>query len=329
MRYLILLLLPLLACNRPSAPRTTEFTGTAMTINYRIVIGSPLSSDQRMRVESVIQKSFKQINDIYNKWNPDSEISALNRLPSNTPITLSNELYHFLIFTDSVVHLTEGRFDPTVEPLQQLWKNHLSNGTKPSPTEINEIKPAIGWNNIHLVEGTFSKDHADTMLDLGGIAKGYAVDLLTENLLAENFSSFYVEWGGEIKTHGRHPAKRPWRVYISRFDNTNPNEAIALLELNDEALATSGDYLQKWSVGGSDYFHILDPFSLRALEITSSSIGSASVAAKSCALADGLATAALTFSSEAEAAKWLNSIIATKHPEIRFWLLSRSSRDTH
>jgi thiamine biosynthesis lipoprotein len=329
MHYLIILLCILTACERPSPIRTTEFTGTAMTIDYRIVIGTSLTPEQTTEIQNIIDTTFNEINTIYNKWNPASEISHLNSLPAHTSFALSSKLYDFLKFTDHVVSITEGRFDPTIEPLQELWKQSLSAGQELSPVEIEKIAPVIGWKNIHFNEGVFTKDHDNTMIDLGGIAKGFAVDLLAQNLEAAHINSFYVEWGGEIKTHGIHPHKRPWKVYISRFNNTNPNDAIAFVELQEEALATSGDYLQYWKVGNTLYFHILDPASLRPLQITSTSLGSASVAASSCALADGLATAALTFSSEAEASNWLEQIKKTHHPEIRYWLLGRNISDTH
>lgn len=327
MRFLILLFTLLIACNRPPPIRTTEFSGTAMTINYRIVVGSTLTPEQKIQVQNIIDSTFQEINTIYNKWNPESELSFLNKSPANTPILLSSKLYDFLVFTDHVVNLTQGRFDPTIEPLQELWKQNLSAGREPPANEIEKIAPAIGWHNIHFSGGLFSKDHAATMLDLGGIAKGFAVDLLTHNLLSENFTSFYVEWGGEIKTHGKHPQKRPWKVYISRFDNTNPNDAIAFVELHDEALATSGDYLQFWNIKDTLYFHVFEPNTLRPLKVTSQSPGSASVAATSCALADGIATAALTFPTESEATQWLDTIKTTQHPEIRYWLLSRNTSD--
>lgn len=317
----------LIACNRPQPIKTTEFTGNAMTINYRIVIGSTLTKEQQKHIDRIIQTTFNEIHTTYNKWNPDSEITLLNTLPAHTPKALSPQLHRFLQFTDNVVKLTDGRFDPTIEPLQSLWKTHLTNGNVPDDSQIDAVKQLVGWDKIHFEDGIFTKDHDGVMLDLGGIAKGLAVDLLVENIAKENISSIYVEWGGEIKTQGMHPYKRPWRISINRFEDTNANNAIAIVELNEMALATSGDYLQKWKVDDGEYFHVLDPSTCHALKIGPHTLGSASVACKSCALADGLATATLTFSTESEASRWLDSL-QNEYPELRYWLLSRSSLDS-
>lgn len=320
-------ILALASCGRSPPIKTTEFTGNAMTIDYRIVIGSPLTSEQKQRIDSIIFSTFQEVNAIYNKWNPLSELSTLNNLPAQTPRQLSPKLLKLLQLTDRVVKMTNGRFDPTIEPLQALWKKHLTQGTLPSNEEITTLKPTLGWEKIHLDDGIFTKDRGDVMLDLGGIAKGYAVDLLIDNLTKEQISGIYVEWGGEIKTSGNHPHKRPWKIYISRFEDININNALAIVELEDLALATSGDYLQKWKVGDEEYFHVIDPGSCRALKIGEHTIGSASVACKSCAVADGLATAALTFPTEAEAADWLTGL-QIELPELRYWLLTRTESET-
>ncbi len=89
-----------------------------MTIDYRVVVGQPLSMLQIEQVQKVIRDTFTDVDLIYNKWNPLSEISKVNQLPANTPLQISPKLYDLFILTNKVVRLTEGRFDPTVEPLQ-------------------------------------------------------------------------------------------------------------------------------------------------------------------------------------------------------------------
>ena len=164
-----------------------------------------------------------------------------------------------------MTELSEGRFDPTIEPLQKLWKEHLAQGTVPSKPQIDALLPAIGWNKIHLSKGKICKDHDLTSLDLGGIAKGYCVDLLVERLNANGYPSIFVEWGGEIRTSGQHPDNRPWTIFISRFGNPDPEKALAILTLRNQAIATSGDYIQQWKVQKENtgeeavYFHIIDP----------------------------------------------------------------------
>jgi FAD:protein FMN transferase len=307
-------ILVLVGCGSESPPQTTTFAGNVMTIDYKIIVGSPITAADKDGVQQIMFATFQEVNSIYNKWNPQSELSRLNQSPAKIKIRISKQLEKLLAETDKIVKLTGGRFDPTIEPLQQLWKSKLEKGTVPSESDIQTVSEAIGWDKIHFGQGVFWKDHLTTSLDLGGIAKGYCVDLLVERLNKAGFAHVFVEWGGEIRASGHHPDNRPWNIYISRLENENPDQAIATLSLVDQAIATSGDYLQNWIVfdekSGKEvtYFHIIDPLTRRPLLSTSRSIASASVLAANCTLADGLATAAMMFHTQEEAEAWIESL---------------------
>lgn len=293
-----------------------------MTIDYRISIGSPLSSKEIHSIQELIDQTFAEVNAIYNKWNPESELSRLNKAKAGERILISSEMAKLLTLTDQIVTLTEGRFDPTIEPLQHLWKSYLTVRQIPSDEEIRKISSAIGWNKIHFHHGVFYKDHDGTSLDLGGIAKGFCVDLIVERLNSVGYPNVFVEWGGEIRASGQHPDQRPWKIFISGLGSKDPDHAIDTLALNNQAIATSGDYLQNWQVGNELYFHILDPKTLHPLKIEENSVASASVLANSCALADGLATAMMMFPNVNEANVWANKL-KENQPELFFWIVSR------
>jgi thiamine biosynthesis lipoprotein len=329
MSYLLLplsLLLLLTGCATPAPPSTTTFSGTAMTIAFKIIVGAPLTTEQQTEVTRVIEETFDEVDRVYNRWNPHSELSQLNQLPAGVQAPLSPELQHLLEITGELVSLSEGRFDPTIEPLQKVWKSALLFGKEPPPSAIEALSPALGWDKIHYGGGYFWKDHPRTCLDLGGIAKGYCVDLLVERITSLGYPSLFVEWGGEIRAHGEHPEKRPWTVYISHLEDPDPSKALAIVPLQDAAIATSGDYLQNWRVKEGErettYCHIINPKTLRPLEVTPSSIASASVKAPTCAFADGLATAAMLFSTEEEANKWF-SHLQERFEGLELWLKSR------
>jgi len=184
---------------------TTIFSGDAMTMHYRIIVGKVLDNTQLHAVSTLIEETFQEVNDIYNKWNPKSELSRLNRLPAKTKVVISPELESILEKTDLIVRLSEGRFDPTIEPLQALWKKALVNQIVPSKEEIAVVAPTIGWDLIHFDGGVFEKDHSLTQLDLGGIAKGLAIDIMLERLQEMGYRDLFVEWGGEIRASGQHP----------------------------------------------------------------------------------------------------------------------------
>lgn len=307
-----------------SSPTASTFNGNAMTIDYHIIVGSLPS--QRQIVQSIIFSSFEEIDTIYNKWNPCSELSFVNRQPGGIRIPISPKLEKLLLLTDKVVKLSDGRFDPTIEPVQQLWKRRLASGTIPAAEELESFEMITGWDKITICNGTLIKSADGISLDLGGIAKGYGVDLIVENLNQAGFSNVFVEWGGEIRASGIHPEGRPWRIFISRLENNDPRHAVAHLDVQDRAIATSGDYLQSWTVNGSTYFHIINPTNLQPLQMSPHSIAGASVLASNCALADGLATAAMMFNSVDEARIWAEGV-KKEYPDLSFWILSR--QNTH
>lgn len=329
MRVLFLLFLTCcFACHRGDSPSNlTRFSGTAMTMEYKILIGKSLDEQEQAKIQQSVASIFHQIDSIFNKWNPRSELSRLNQLKAHVPSPISHVLEQFLIQVETMVELTEGRFDPTVESLHALWKDKLKQGRTPTEEEINLISPGVGWNKIHFGNGIFFKDHDLTSLDLSGIVKGHAIDLLVENLNSLGYPDVYVEWGGEVRATGRHPDQRPWTVFISRLGSTEVEQAIDVVELNNQAIATSGDYLQNWSVVDSEarrstYFHIFDPTHFCPLTITPQSIATASVLCPTCAMADGLATTAMMFPNLEVATRWLNRV-KEQNPEINFWIASR------
>lgn len=265
-----------------------------MTMPYCIQIGNSLSDQEKVKVESIILSVFSDVHHIFNNWNSQSEISHLNQLEAYEPCPVSPELLKFLECIDQIVDLTEGRFDPTIGLVQQVWKNHLHQKMVPSHDQIQDLLSTVGWKKIHLEKGFFWKEISQTAIDLGGIAKGYAVDLFIERLREAGYPNLFVEWGGEIRTLGHHPDKRAWRVGIYGLSEH--------IELKNEAIATSGSYLQNWTIHGQNYTHIIDPRT--SLPLSNTPFSSITVIAPTCTEADAIATALMLFSSVEEITKW-------------------------
>lgn len=314
------------SCSSPSQSELFLFSGHEMTIDYRILIGHPLNSKEQEIITQVITTTFDEVNHIYNKWNSQSELSKLNKLKAYEKVKISQELYLLLLRTDQIVKLTDSRFDPTIEAVQNLWKDYLEKGQEPTENSLLNLATTVGWNKIHFEDRLFFKENDLISIDLGGIAKGYCVDLLVERLNQAGYQNIFVEWGGEIRTSGQHPEKRAWNIFISHLGNPDPEKALNLLSLKNQAIATSGDYLQTWKIKTSEkellYFHIIDPVTLHPLQVSQESIASASVVCSSCTLADGLATALMLFQSKDEANTWMEKI-KEDFPEINYWIYSR------
>jgi FAD:protein FMN transferase len=283
-----------------------------MTIAFEVQAGSPLTEEQEAAIHRLIQETFEEVDRRYNKWNPDSEISRFNQFLSTDPFPLSLELHALLLQIDPLVALTGGLFDPSIEPLQQLWQ---SKDYEPSDEEIAAIAPAIGWHLIHFDDHFIWKDHPLAALDLGGIAKGYAVDLLFERISEQGIPHIYVEWGGEIRVSQSHPEKRPWLVGITPL---NPHQPPRLLSLANRAVATSGHYEQYRTAPSAVYSHVMNPLTLKPLRVKNGAIGSATVIAQKCVIADGIAKVGLFFDSEKEGEDWAKSL---HQPELSFYFI--------
>lgn len=300
----------------------THIEGNAMGMDYHVMIGRPLSQQELVQTKSIILSIFDHIDKVYNGWNPHSEISVINRAPAKKPIPVSKELFAFLQTADTLNKKSQGKFDPTIEPLRQFWQHHFEKRSWPDPTELLSLKSKVGWEKIQLKQNYLIKMQPGIQLNFDCISKGYCVDLIVESLLAQNEKSCFVEWGGEIRAVGNHPKGRSWQVYVSNLGNNDPDEALVVIPVTNCALATSGDYFQRWNINNRIYTHILNPKSLEPLEIKPGSLASVTVQAASCHVADALATAAMLFDSLQEAEEWAKGL-QENNPELVFWFVTR------
>lgn len=320
----LLIILIVTSCQNKDPTTITILSGNAMVMSYRLSIGKEVSKQEKAIVEKILRETFEEIDNTYNRWNPNSELSKLNALHAGEKVAISENLAKFLLWTGEVVAMTDGRFDPTIEPLSKVWKTYLELGIVPPQKKIDQVIPAIGWKNIHIEEGQFWKDHDLTAMDLGGIAKGYCVDLVIERLVNAGYPNVCFEWGGEIRAAGKHPQGRPWTIFISRLGDPDPSHSVANVPLNNQSIATSGDYQQYWTVESLHltYTHIINPHTHTPLTVTEETIASTSVIASNCALADAIATTFMLFQDINEAKQWGENLQKT-HPDVSFWILQR------
>lgn len=282
-----------------------------MHIDYHVQVGDPLTAPQAEKIKKIITKTFEEIDTTFNDWNPSAEISQASKLQAFEKKRLSPSLLALLEKVDTFYIQSGKKFDITIAPLLILYREAFKRGELPSEEKIRAAEKCVGWEKVHIEEGYLWKEESSTSFDLGGIAKGLAVDMLTEKLQEAGFSSTYVEWGGEVRTRGRHPSGRPWRVAIENSPQ--------VIELENEAIATSGDSYQYWKVGEREYFHIIDPQSKKPLEKKVGGISTTSVVAPTCLEADVLATILMLFEDAPQAEEW----ITTHFPTLEYTLKVR------
>lgn len=278
-----------------------KISGFSHDIPYALSLGKTDIADALGKLNNIANEAFKTIDQHHNRWNKNSELSRLNRAKPFVEHFISSDLSTLLAITDQAVKLTEGRFDPTIQPAWSLWKKSLEMGFEPDLSELQSLSGQTGWHRLNLKKNRLIKQGL-IELDLGGIAKGHAVDLIAEHLKKEGFANFYIEWGGEIRAYGKRADNTPWRVGVEQ--SSGKESKLEIHKLRNAAIATSGSDRQFWSVGRKTYTHILNPMTLTPLELEPSRPVSCTVLAKTCALADALATAGMLFGSCREAIAW-------------------------
>lgn len=269
--------------------------GNTFGTYYRIKIAS---RDKDTSLRGKIQKIFDEVNQKMSVFEPASELNEINRAPAGQKINVSRELYNILQTSKEVYEKSGGRFDPSVEPLIELWgfginKKHLS----PNDKKIKKTLEYCGFDKIRLSEQTnaVSKKHDKTTLNLSAIAKGYAVDRVAELLRSLGYKDFLVDIGGEVYASGRKNKRtRGWNVGIAH-PAPDSRKNMFIIELQDMAVATSGDYRNFFTQNGKRYSHAISPQTGRPAE---HNLASVTVFNPSCMLADAYATAILTAGEE-------------------------------
>ena len=261
----------------------------------RLLMGTVVQVDacylpgEEIKVAEAYKLMWDRLGDIslrMSAYNPESDLSLLSKSYQN-PIGFSDDFYKLL--SDSVAYTEKsgGAFDITVRPLIDLWKKAGQLGTLPDNDAINKTKEAVG---VHLIK--FSEQNKievlnpNTRVDLGGIAKGYAVDEAARILRDNGIGNFLVDAGGDVYVGGLNCENSLWRIGIR--NPRDKSKVVDVVQLTNAAVTTSGDYEQFYEVNGERWSHIVNPVTGYPPK---GGIVSASVIAPTAAEADAYSTA--------------------------------------
>lgn len=189
-----------------------------------------------------------------------SEISVINRASGITPVKVSYETLEMLKRARSYCKKYNGTFDVTIGPLSDLWGfNQDKEIVLPEDKTIKNLKKLVNYKDMIINENdtTVFLKKKGMAIDLGGIAKGYAIDRGSTVLKEMGITNFILNAGGDIYVSGTKDKETLWRIGIKHPRNTN--DLVAEFDLKDYAVATSGDYERFKIINGNRYHHILDP----------------------------------------------------------------------
>lgn len=204
---------------------------------------------------SAVQNEFERINQLMSPYLASSELSLLNREAAINPVPISNELYQLLQQAEQLAVLSDGAFDISFASVgfSYDYRQHI----KPSAAELTDQRPLINYRHILLLAGNQVKfARPGVKIDLGGIAKGYAVEQAIGLLAKAGVKHALVTAGGDTRLLGDKRG-RPWMVAIKH--PRKADDIVAQLPLSNSAISTSGDYERFFIEDGVRYHHILDP----------------------------------------------------------------------
>ncbi|MBF89490.1 MAG: FAD:protein FMN transferase ApbE [Candidatus Marinimicrobia bacterium] len=279
-------------CSIPSDPIRLEGVTMGTTYQVKYIPKSNVKAPTTIKIG--IDSVLKEINRQMSTYIPDSEISSFNRLESTKSIPVSEEFHYVVNRSVYWAEKTNGAFDITIFPLLFLWG--FGPGGKgfpdifPDSTAILKRLLHVGSKNILIENHTLKKLDKFISIDLNAIAKGFGVDAVYKYLISQDISDMMVEIGGEVRAKGNNSKSKPWTIAIER-----PSLSGDILEgfdwivnLENKAMATSGDYRNYFEVEGKIYSHEIDP---RTGYPSITGVASATVIAPNCTDADAIATA--------------------------------------
>ena len=241
--------------------------------------------DDRAQGEAAIDAVMTEMHRIERTMSPhkpDSELSRINRDAAHAPVPLSAEMTRLIARALDFSRLSGGAFDITYAAVGQLYDYRT--GQRPSAQALEQARAAVGYQNLLLDEQAQTVRFArqGMRMDLGGFAKGHAVDNAVAILRARGIQHAHVSAGGDSRVMGDRRG-RPWSIGVR--DPRRPGEMVAVLPLEDVSISTSGDYERYFDADGQRFHHLIDPATGRS----PSSVRSVTILAD-----DGLTTEALS-----------------------------------
>lgn len=287
------------ACKTADLPlsdwKRYEFSRPEMGLPFRMVLYARDEAAAAAAAAAAFAR-VRELNDIFTDYDSDSELSRLSQTSGEgRAIPVSPDLWVVLSRAQRLAERTEGAFDVTVGPYVNLWRKARRDRALPSTERLQRAHASVGYRHMRLDahERTVELLVPEMRLDLGGIAKGYAIDAALVVLQKQGVRSALVSGGGDLAVTDAPPGREGWQIEVAPLDVEGaPPPRFALLK--HAALATSGDVFQRLEIEGKRYSHIVDPRT--GIGLTDHSL--VTVIAKDCTTADSLATAASVLGPE-------------------------------
>ncbi len=271
-----------------------------VTHEFRYIMGTSVevrayNGDEGTRRVAIDEAfaAIAEVDRLMSNYRGDSELAAVNAGAAASPIRISDPLLSVIAAAQQVSDRSGGAFDITVGPLVKLWGFHDKKPHVPSAAELDAVRPLVDYRNLLLDPAAhtlrFAKPGVE--IDLGGIAKGFAVELAA-NVLKRHGLSGFIDAGGNQYMLGLPPGKSSWMVGVR--DPDRPDGLIGTIDSSAGSVSTSAAYATFLTADGKRYGHIMDP---RTLHPTDACLSVTTISVDGT-LADAVSTAAFVLGPE-------------------------------
>lgn len=258
--------------------------GTSTTIKAAVSKSQEKKGGQALQDA---EEALRRVDALMSIWVGTTELARLNKAPAGQIMPLSDETLSLLQQAKEMTEETGGAFDPTCTPLIELWKKAEKEDREPSAEDLAQALGKTGWRWFVFHEHGVEKIRDEASIDLGGIAKGYAVDKAI-TLMKGDILGGMVQCGGDLQVFGWDDKASLWRIAIrDPFSNQGSQLPETLILGQDEGVSTSGNYERYYTVQGKRRSHIVDP----RTGIPVDEVPQVTVIAPNATLSDGWSTA--------------------------------------
>ena len=234
------------------APQRYEISRSALGSNASI---TTYGTDSAMITKAMVHafELLDSFDQIFSDYKASSEVMILVEKPAHTWTSVSLPLYDLIDKSIGVSHMTDGRFTVTIGALTHLWRRYLTQGEIPKRRLIRRARKTAPYKMVSLASDSLylKKNKKGLRFDFGGIAKGYIADHMAKVMVEHGVPVFLINLGGDLLAGDAPPGKPAWKVEIPWCEK--------IIEIENEAVATSGPDYQFFVHKGMRYAHIIDP----------------------------------------------------------------------
>lgn len=241
-----------------SALPLRKFVFPAMGTNCELQFAAPNGDSQAADFEAKAVAWVNAFEAKYSRFLPDSLLSRINAAAGHAWVDVDAEAEQLFKLCDTLHFMTQGVLDPTALPLILLWNWKAPQPVVPTAESISAALKLVGWGKVQRAPGRIFLPERGMALDFGGFGKEYAVDIVAQLAAGCGLANVLVDFGHDLRAMGSPPGRPAWHIGLE--DPQRPGQAWSSVALSGgRGIASSGDYIRCFVIGGRRYGHIIDP----------------------------------------------------------------------